>query len=77
MTKLQRGKTASGKTIPQRKELVEIILKKDAEIGRLMRRISYVEAVNNDTQKEADLIKSKYWLRTWLFRLVTRIKSTV
>ena len=70
-----RGKTVSGKTIPQRKELVKMIENKDQEIGRLLRRITYIEMVNNKTQAEADLIKNKFWFRTWLFNLLAKFRQ--
>ena len=70
-----RGKTASGKTIPQRKEVVKIIEEKDAEIGRLLRRITYVEMVNNKTQAEADQVRSKHWLRILIIKLFTKTKK--
>lgn len=73
-----KGKNAGGdskKVLKDRiVELQKEVQKKDQKIVSLLMRVNYVEAINNNTQKGADVIQSKYWFRAILFRLFGMLK---
>ncbi len=75
MTNFQ-GKTAGGdlKKVLKEKiiELQNLIHKRDAEISRLMHRVTYVKMINNQTEAENCLLRGEHFVRWWLMRLVKK-----
>jgi len=48
------------------------VLQKDAEISRLLHRVTFVEMTNNQTEAENCLLRGDHFVRWWLMRLFKR-----
>ena len=71
-----RGKTAGGdsKNVLKERiiELQNLVRNRDAEISRLMHRVTFVELENNKTQSESEFIKSKHFIRNFIMLKFTK-----
>lgn len=47
---------------------------RDAEISRLMHRVTFVEMTNNQTEAENCLLRGKHFIRWAIIRLFTKTK---
>jgi len=58
----------------QIKILQRQVKERDAEISRLLHRVTFVEMTNNQTEAENCLLRGQHFIRWWLMRLITKSK---